>query len=688
MTEEYKEQLLNYVTGNLENTQPTTDEIFKEIVESSYDEWYDFIPHPYSDFHIEGVISSNENINNVGILYGGYYQNNDYTKGYGIIILVDENMKPIKTFFETDTGSKLNYIQRLEEDDENRYYAVSDTYFSYYTLDHNFPSIPTHTVQFLLLNNFTIQQNGEYALKIRNSYNFRDNNFYCHNMKKNPQSAKYVMLGTYLHKDGNNYYDGNTKCIDLTINVGSPNEWNVNTLTDKKIGVSFINFDNNSNYNYSMLYNSPNESGGAVSGMNTRFYKKNYDNTTIDRLVLQTNYFAYSIQNLYSNQAVYKDEDEIYFVLSNQDAVWPVGTERAFHFGFYKYNASTQQTMLLFERDYGISTSMNHIEDAIYVTTNQGKVYLEYNNNISLSGNTYISDYYIQRLENDTFNPILIEEGKYFVSFQRMIFVKNNFNLLQYYIMPSNLRRASFFMENVKEIYNSTQYNGEPYINNNVLSPLYVNLYSNGSLNFSRNLYNISKQNNLTMSSVEIPNNYLNDLDITDSDLISETNLQLINNQNAWTKNIYEVVDLNFLNTISIIDEDTGNSYLNSAIKVNNAITDGGSTNYTNTPCNKYRINYTDNTTEIHNIEWVRINNNNKEANISFYVEKDITSIDLISNDETTIYLTIPLNVTIGKYYNLKQKIRIGDKPTPIQLQYDNEDILYNNEPVMVYVRE
>jgi hypothetical protein len=205
---------------------------------------------------------------------------------------------------------------------------------------------------------------------------------------------------------------------------------------------------------------------------------------------------------------------------------------------------------------------------------------------------------------------------------------------------------------------------------------------------FSRNLYNISKQNNMSMSSVEIPNSYLNDTTITQNDLIGETNVELVNDPTQWTKNIYEVVDVNFLNTIRVIDEDTGTEYLESAIKLNNSTTDGGSTNYQNTPCNKFRINYNDSTSSIHSLEWKSINRFNKTTSITIYVDKAINSIDYLSYDENTIYLHVPLEVEVDKYYTIHQKVRTGNKPTAVQLQYNNEDINYQNQPVMVYVEE
>ena len=72
----------------------------------------------------------------------------------------------------------------------------------------------------------------------------------------------------------------------------------------------------------------------------------------------------------------------------------------------------------------------------------------------------------------------------------------------------------------------------------------------------------------------------------------------------------------------------------------------------------------------------------------SRYADKLINSVDLISNDETTVYINIPVETEVGKYYVINQKVRIGNKPIPVQLQYNNQDINYNNEPVMVYVVE
>ena len=187
----------------------------------------------------------------------------------------------------------------------------------------------------------------------------------------------------------------------------------------------------------------------------------------------------------------------------------------------------------------------------------------------------------------------------------------------------------------------------------------------------------------MTTSSVEVPNNYLNGITIGKNNLISKTNFKIIEDTRSWVKNIYEIVDVNFLNTIEVIDEDTNTEYMLGAIKVNNGITDGNQ--YNNTKCAKYRINYTDNTSEIGTITWQNITDLAKQTNFTIYVEKAIKNIDLISNDESTIYLTINGNFEIDNYYTINQKVRIGDKPEQDNLVYNAENVLYNGEQVKVY---
>ena len=58
MTEEYKKNLIDYVTGNIQEGTPTTDEIIKEMIEMNENKWTygNILPDGWADFHYEGII--------------------------------------------------------------------------------------------------------------------------------------------------------------------------------------------------------------------------------------------------------------------------------------------------------------------------------------------------------------------------------------------------------------------------------------------------------------------------------------------------------------------------------------------------------------------------------------------------------------------------------------------------------
>lgn len=641
MTENYKEQLLNYVTGNLEETSPTSEEIFKEIIEINRSNWVGFMPNRWDNMKIEGLIKSKTN--EMIILYGGYILNSDVK---GFIILLDKNFNPIKYFEEFSSGTPLRYIQCMKQAEDGTFYFIDDTsYSSGETSD-----IMSNQKRFVMINNISIALNNIYEINLRTSYifDFSYQNFYCRNMEKNPESSHYVFIGKRFIQNGNRFLA--TSIIELKINVGAVNEWTYLTTSDsnqQEYGDSFITFNNNDESFFRILVEYlGNEGTYCVS----KDYNQN--NLTSTLIYNNPNYNDDGIDTRhFNNQCVFINQNEVYYVSTNQQKSWNGITENK-HIALMYYNFTTNITKIIFDKELGSAIYM--VKELICLYVNQGNLYISYYTDDDEMNNT--ANYYCQRFK-DIWDPILIAENKPFSIQQRAFYVDNDYNLLKIFCYPSNLRNPTWYFPIIKEIYNSNQYSGEPYIDKNVLKPLYANLYSDGSLVFSRNLYNISKQNNMTMSSVEVPNTYLNNIDITQNDLISETSYQMNSDNTEWAKNIYEVVDLNFLNTISVIDEDTDTSYLDSAIRVNNSITDIN--DYEDVSCTKIRINYTDNTSKVESIRWINIDDTHKETKFNVYVDKKIFSIDFISNDETTIYLTKEVELEIGKTYAINQKIKI-----------------------------
>lgn len=647
MTEDYKKTLLDYATGELQETSSTNDEIIIESKSIDRNVWINYLPSAWQEFRFEGMVSGNESTSGLSVLYGGYIDGDGNAKG--IIILVNENFEPVKTFYNYDSGTPLRHIQYMKQAEDGTFYFIDDEVFSFTQRQQAL----TSQKRFVMINNLTVPTNGEYKLSLRISYIFPDayKNFYCHNMFKDPNSSHYVFFGGGVDNNTSLYDYRLLKILGLEVKVGESNVWT--SYVSQNLGLfgsAFAQFDNNGKAYFRCVWTNIQNSSRDI-----HCYTKTYTGNPTDSTIMHFNFHPYIDEGFQKKQSVFMNINEVYFVQNNQ--YWgKKGVLESKYIGLYKHNFENNTNETIYEKYLGEYDYT--YQEYIMIDRNITNLYIEYVNNYDRPNAK--GDYYIQRYEGE-WNPILIGEQQPFFSNGRSIFVKNNYNLLQFYSYPLNPRTWLWYLNISKEDYNFLNYNGESYINKNAFKPFKVELYSNDSIVFARNIYNISKYNNMTMSSVEIPNSYLNNLTITKNDLLSETNLPMNQNTQQWTKNIYEVVDLNFLNTIRVIDEDTNTEFLESAIKLNEATTDGGATNYLTTPCNKYRINYSNGTTSIDNLYWTTIDDTHKETQITLFVDAPMLSIDFISNDETTIYLNIPLEVEENKTYTISQKIRIGE---------------------------
>ena len=125
---------------------------------------------------------------------------------------------------------------------------------------------------------------------------------------------------------------------------------------------------------------------------------------------------------------------------------------------------------------------------------------------------------------------------------------------------------------------------------------------------------------------------------------------------------------INFIETMYISNRNDPNDVIfnqNGANRLNSSATDLN--DYNNAKMSKYRINYTDNTNDIKSLDnsnpVVSTEDGYKTTfNIVFLnpMGKNVERIDLISNDENTIYQTIEFNnLTSGKLYRLSQDVNI-----------------------------
>lgn len=664
MTDDFKSELLDYITGDLEIEQGTDEPIIVEDNGSIDSSHIGFI---HSMLRAEGFSQGGEVMtgtftelgkiqftNTDKILIYGNMSGRGITEVRGSIIIADENYNYISYIAEFSTGTKFNRFEVLERDETNLVYGVD------YNSD-------TQTKRFLLLNDIigSYLTYREYKCVLRKSYNFPSNYnlqyLTIYGTYKKISSAEYLFIGSQYDPNSTPMQPiYNPVVITVDVNVGEQNEWNRYTSNvTAEMDMAFDSFciwqDNNLQLKF-----------GAYAFMQGMYNEFTFDGSTITN-TKSIGWGSPKSINMVDINTTYLVSETVSPATIEYDKV---GTNSLINIKTETLTGNIQTIQ---------SYKINGLLFVLLGTYNQ---------------NTETRMQEVNLIVNDEFYSNPIENVILYINdnLQHDFMVFNQFNL--YKMMYSGMYQEVTI--NPRSIigsssldYNPNNYNGESYSNYNSLIAHKGTLYNNGNLIFSRNLYNKTILNNTTTSTMQIPSSMLNDTNIEQENLVSETNLEMVNNQSTITKNIYEMLLINFINTINVIDEDTTKNYPTTANYVNTNINTGTQTNYENTQCSKYRINYADNTTSVGSLTWTSIDKFNKETTISISVSKLITSIDLISENETTVYMSIDgSDLVVGNNYTINQKIRTSNKPLPVQLQYNNEDVMYNNENVMVYVKE
>lgn len=643
MTDDYKKNVLNYITNGITTEEPIDTEIFKEFKEIPRTAWENFFPTSYTRFRYEGMVSPDETTTGLGVLYGGYEDDNN--NSHGIIILFNNDFIPVKSIYNFDSGTPLRYIQCMKQADDGTFYFIDDTTFS----EGSAPSVRTSQKRFVMVNNFTIldQLTNDYKITLRTSYTFGSSysNFYCRDMYKNPNSSHYLFFGLY----GTGWVYNCMKVIGLKVNVGSANTWTIHAdISSTYFGGGYALFDESDNVSFKCI-----GCPYSLSGRDLTYIYKTFTGSTTTTTLHTFNFYPL-IAYIYENQCCFINENEVYFVLDNQGL--SNGSPMDKYLGLYKYDFSLGELKTIYEKYIG-SYSITD-QEHIYIEKNQNQIYVLYNDNIDTINNT--ANYVVQRLVNDTWSPPgwRDEINKGFVSTRRALFVKNNFNLLQIYEYPINPTINAWFLYIIKEDYNPLNYNGASYNDYNLTIPKKAEIWENNSIVFARNIYNSTIYDNQTNSTIVIPNSYLNDQELTKQTLYSETNGEIVEDTETITKNIYETLYLNFINTINVIDDDTNTQYPETASYINQNINTGTQTNYENTNIGKIRVNKGANTF-ITNCIWEG-HHRAKYTEFAIDFDEEISSIDFLSNDETKMYYSLDTsNWETGKIYLIKQYLRI-----------------------------
>ncbi len=392
MTEEYKQILFDYITGNITNTSSSTKEvIIQSIIETN--DLYNYLIVPWI---IKGLVGTTNNGIPVYVVYG---QNGN---GNGFIALLDENFRVKDVITQYSSGTTLATFYGLQVAEDNTFYGVDRQ------LNNG-----VYKSRFVMLNNFTIpDENGNYNLKLRTSYFFQDADFEATNMLfKDPNSSHYVFVGTaYGNAD-------TTKAIELTVNVGEANTWTTyskSSYFSSSNQCAYVEFNTSGNSYIEIV--SPNNftNNNAVVKHIKDFTASTFTTTTVN----STGGLAGS------GGIVFTGKDKFYYVSFDAD-----------NWFLYQYNSGN--TLLeTFYRNHNIALGINGTDLYLFQTdynTNE-LFYQRYNGSINWKYVGLLSNPYPDIFINQQFN--LLNIYLYGNTAQQTALIKEDYNSSNYNSLP------------------------------------------------------------------------------------------------------------------------------------------------------------------------------------------------------------------------------------------------------------
>lgn len=644
MTDESKKLAMQYFVGKYTTTSSPEDVKFDEFDKSNNQlqtkMTNTYFPYGYT---VQGVVQGSDLAGDgleYSILYGNY-ENQSHTNTYGYMIVLDENYEDVQVIKNYSNGDNIGVIISLNVGSDGRFFMVEKDLNNYY--------------RFVLLNNILAKSPNEenYQLVMRQTYRFPDQTILTTTkmfIVKHPQEARYLMLQVY--NEYQQVYD-TLFAIELVVNVGSENEWNTYikelpslTLTSsiQKIDDVWASWDEENKLSFKVIISSPELAYAVCRAV---FKQKNSDTLTLNTSIVER---GTGLNQFDFTQSIIKNFDVNYITVSR--VVDGVRT--------YKIYKITNES---YATDYGsltpklIATYSNVNLGAIKgirLTKNQNDIFFIYQNT-----NTYVGLIVNETIYTSTFNNFSSANNDtlFFTNVQR------TYNLFTLYAQCGNYNNFA------KLIY-IDETNNQDYQNLRSLDPYFATLYNdNGKLIFARTLYNKSVSGQITTSSIQIPHQYLNDISVSSEKLQGYTYLTIYDINDEFVKNEYEEVYVNFANSWSVQNRNDPNNVIFSvpgATRFNQSIT--GIYDYLLCKSTKYKVNYDDGTYMTQTFDPSQITPIDNAApwthrytwGVYNPTDKNILSIQILSADEDTVYLTIDnVNFGSGKYYTLTQDVYV-----------------------------
>lgn len=636
MTEEFKEKAIKYLTGNIESETGINEPQFIDggYVEGNISDYIRDYFEYQSEIMGRVVLENSEYF----LTYGYYYTNQELTNILGFILISDNNNQPVQMLTEFDSGTNFRAFKRLDVDEDGYIYGI-DMEWGQNIAPGGTAGLGNY--RFVMLNKILLSNalTGNFYAKLRRSYFFPSNilssvaNVF--NITHQISTANYFI---FCQTTTNN----NLGILSLSINVGQTNEWKM-TPTNLINSNKFVFFNDYRSENFKIIVSGTITNSERIDNYREVIYE--FSENPAITLLTTINSPDFSTRDYYlvsMTRTNYQNTYLIYCETTSTDSYY-----------FYKvdYSNNTLEEIEKFTIPAGYDSAFFRKEGTLPFFMLYWRVE---------EAGAYIIKRYIGLIIEKSVYYLALDDIP-FENFSSIFTINKNYNLYQIYTEANNNQS-----QKTQLIYNETNYNGTPYEAPSCLNPNSAILYDNNDkIIFARNLYNKTILGATTTSTVQIPNTMLNDVTISENDLISETNLPLTKDTTDITKNIYETVNVNFVNSLSIRnDNNPENTILNpiGAARLNVSIS--SSIDYENAQATKVKVNYTDGTNMIitlnPSVQITSLTDTIYQYNFVLYVSKEINNLQIISNDELTIYQTIDtLNLEVGKTYNILQKVEI-----------------------------
>ena len=640
MTNDYKEDLLKYLTGNIQK-EPKSDTSFMETTASNHnEEIYSLLENLYS-YRIEDTLECQ---NGYFISYGYYNPSVSSSEQKGFLLILDSQLKPLELLTSYNTGTDFGYFLKLRIDELGQLYGID-----YY--NNNF--------RVVLLNNVSVKLPNQehFVARLRNSYYLQGDVAEIQGVLdcvKSPVSAKYFICGR----------DSSTELLlatEFQINVGSTNTWTNYTNSVSLAYLIYLStliyYDENDNVVLNIYFQDDTE--------NNPIWQVKNNGTTITMSKVINSLFDYVTPN--STKLLTVDllpirANKFYFTVTT------IFRDSLTYLGLRTWLYDNGETTNVFTTRSTASTTQASPPGYLYPVIKSKLVgttpILTWGWSRNLVSNTLVYDYYIKFLNSDV--PILVDldinATQHSLYSYPVFAISQTYNLFQIYLYYRDEPSDTNYLSETKVVYNENNYNGASYENDNSIAPSQGLLYDeNDKIIFARNLYNKKVFSNQTISTINVPNSMLNDSTIGLKELYSETNTKLTTDAESFTKNIYEDVYINFINSIYMENQNTDNyiDNITGATRLNNS--SSRVLDYDDAKATKIRVTYDDDTSYTTGASCT-IDNNVGTYSIGIHVpnDKNVQSIQIISHDENTIYQTITnLNLENNKYYIITQDVYV-----------------------------